>query len=627
MDGQAIPDVRRGKPSLATAGVTPQTKDSSVRYGNNYGHLDLREQRRHIQRCWRTCSHGRWDQLETPPDLDIAQAATFDDLETVGRRAGIDPEYLEHYGDNVAKIRLSALDRAQTQPRAKYVLVSAITPTPLGEGKTTTTVGLGQAFAHIGKSATIAVRQPSLGPTFGIKGGAAGGGYSQVIPMERLNLHLTGDFHAVTAAHNMLAALIDNHLFQGNETGLDPATITWRRVLDVNDRSLRNIVIGLGGRNDGITRQAGFEITAASEVMAVLALAGSTHDLRVRLGRIVIGYRFDGTAVTAEDISGAGAMAAILIDALKPNLLQTLEHTPALVHAGPFGNIAHGNSSVMADLIGIDGPDILLTEAGFGADMGAERFCNIKCRASGLQPDAAVLVVTVRALKAHSGAHKIVAGRPLPAELFANNPEEVRAGAVNMVKQIENLARHGLRTVVAINAFPQDHGDEHRVIEEIAATHGCTARVTTHHADGGAGAIELAQAVWDTAEAGSQFRFLYEPELGLADKIERVATEIYGADGIDLSPSAQRQLEGLEANGFSNLGICIAKTHLSISSDPTLRGAPRGWRLPVREVRASVGAGFLYAICGDMQTMPGLGAHPAAHRIDIDANGTITGLS
>ncbi len=445
--------------------------------------------------------------------------------------------------------------------------------------------------------------------------------------MERLNLHLTGDFHAVTSAHNMLAALVDNHLFQGNEIGLDPQTITWRRVLDVNDRSLRDIVIGLGSRHDGIPRQTGFEITAASEVMAILALASSVEDLRARLGRVVVGYRFDGTAVTAEDISGAGAMAAILIDALKPNLLQTLEHTPALVHAGPFGNIAHGNSSVMADLIGIDGPDVLLTEAGFGADMGAERFCNIKCRASGLRPDAAVLVVTVRALKAHSGAHRIVAGKPLPAKLFDNSPDEVRVGAANMVKQIENLARHGLRTVVAINAFPQDHPDEHRVIEEIATAQGCTARVTTHHADGGEGAVALAEAVWEAAEAGSEFRFLYEPEMGLSAKIERIATEIYGADGIDLSVTARRQLETLEANEFSHLGVCIAKTHLSISSDPTLRGAPTGWRLPVREVRASVGAGFLYAVCGDMQTMPGLGVHPAAHRIDIDAIGNITGLS
>jgi formate--tetrahydrofolate ligase len=565
--------------------------------------------------------------MTTPSDLEIAQAATFEDLETIGGRAGIDASLLEPYGDHVAKIRLSALGRPHGGKRAKYILVSAITPTPLGEGKTTTTVGLGQAFSHLGKTATIAIRQPSLGPTFGIKGGAAGGGYSQVIPMERLNLHLTGDFHAVTSAHNMMAALLDSHLFHGNEAGIDPETITWRRVLDVNDRSLRNIVIGLGGREDGITRQTGFDITAASEVMAVLALASSIADLRARLGRIVVGYTRDGVAVTAEAIGGAGAMAAILADALKPNLLQTLEHTPALIHGGPFGNIAHGNSSVIADLIGIDGPDVLLTEAGFGADMGAERFCNIKCRASGLTPDAAVMVVTVRALKSHSGAHRIIAGKPLPRDLFENRPDEVRLGGANLVKQIENLQRHGLRTVVAINAFPEDHPDEYRVIEEIAASHGCVARVTTHHRDGGAGAVALAEAVWEAADERSSFRFLYEPALGLEEKIERIATEIYGADGIDLSPAARRQLEVHEANGFSHLGVCIAKTHLSISSDPTLVGAPTGWRLPVREIRASVGAGFLYAICGEMRTMPGLGTHPAAHRIDITATGQITGLS
>ncbi len=564
--------------------------------------------------------------MTTPSDLELAQAATYDDLAVVGARAGLDPSDLEPYGDHVAKIRLRALDRPRRH-RARYVLVSAITPTPLGEGKTTTTVGLGQAFSHLGRRATVAIRQPSLGPTFGIKGGAAGGGHSQVIPMERLNLHLTGDFHAVTAAHNMLAALVDSHLFHGNDTGLDPATITWRRVLDVNDRALRNVVLGLGGPQDGIPRQSGFDITAASEVMAVLALASSVADLRSRLGRIVVGTSEDGKAVTAEDIGGAGAMAAILADAFKPNLLQTLEHTPALVHAGPFGNIAHGNSSVVADLIGIDGPDVLLTEAGFGADMGAERFCNIKCRASGLEPDAAVLVVTVRALKAHSGLHRIVAGRPLPAALFENRPAEVRAGAPNLVKQIANLHRHGLRTVVAVNAFPEDHPDEHRVIEEIAAEQGCEARVTTHHRDGGAGAVALAEAVWEAAVQGSAFRYLYEPELPLLQKIERIAIEIYGADGVDLSPQARRQLERYEQNGFSHLGVCIAKTHLSISSDPALSGAPTGWRLPVRELRASVGAGFLYAVCGEMRTMPGLGAHPAAHRIDVAPDGRITGLS
>ena len=558
-------------------------------------------------------------------DLEIAQQATYAPLDDVARQAGLDPSFLEPYGDHVAKIRLDALDRPATK-RAKYVLVSAVTPTPLGEGKTTTTVGLGQAFAHLNKRATIAIRQPSLGPTFGIKGGAAGGGRSQVIPMERLNLHLTGDFHAVTAAHNMLAAVLDNHLFQGNACQIDLDAITWRRVLDVNDRSLRNIVIGLGPKIDGVTRQTGFDITAASEVMAILALASSVEDLRARLGRIVVGYTAEGQAVTAEMIDGAGAMAALLVDAMKPNLLQTLEHTPALVHAGPFGNIAHGNSSVIADLIGIDGPDVVLTEAGFGADMGAERFFNIKCRASGLTPDACVLVVTVRALKAHSGNHHIVAGKPLPAALFEDNPDEVRQGAANLIAQIKNIAVHGVRTVVAINAFPEDHASEHEVIAEIAAAHGCVAQVTRLHAEGGAGAIELAEAVWDAAEEGSDFRFLYEPTDSLTEKITRIASTIYGADGIDLSPLAARQLARYEANGFSELGVCIAKTHLSISSDPSLLGAPTGWRLPVRELRASVGAGYLYAICGEMRTMPGLGAHPAAHQIDVTGEGQITGL-
>ena len=558
-------------------------------------------------------------------DLEIAQQATYAPLDDVARQAGLDPSFLEPYGDHVAKIRLDALDRPATK-RAKYVLVSAVTPTPLGEGKTTTTVGLGQAFAHLNKRATIAIRQPSLGPTFGIKGGAAGGGRSQVIPMERLNLHLTGDFHAVTAAHNMLAAVLDNHLFQGNACQIDLDAITWRRVLDVNDRSLRNIVIGLGPKIDGVTRQTGFDITAASEVMAILALASSVEDLRARLGRIVVGYTAEGQAVTAEMIDGAGAMAALLVDAMKPNLLQTLEHTPALVHAGPFGNIAHGNSSVIADLIGIDGPDVVLTEAGFGADMGAERFFNIKCRASGLTPDACVLVVTVRALKAHSGNHHIVAGKPLPAALFEDNPDEVRQGAANLIAQIKNIAVHGVRTVVAINAFPEDHASEHEVIAEIAAAHGCVAQVTRLHAEGGAGAIELAEAVWDAAEEGSDFRFLYEPTDSLTEKITRIASTIYGADGIDLSPLAARQLARYEANGFSELGVCIAKTHLSISSDPSLLGAPTGWRLPVRELRASVGAGYLYAICGEMRTMPGLGAHPAAHQIDVTGEGQVTGL-
>jgi formate--tetrahydrofolate ligase len=562
-----------------------------------------------------------------PSDLEIAQSATLEPLEAIAAGMGIGREHLEPHGDSVAKIRLEAIDALADRPRARYVVVSAITPTPLGEGKTTTTVGLGQAMAHLGKRATLSLRQPSMGPTFGIKGGAAGGGYSQVVPMELLNLHLTGDFHAVTAAHNLLSALVDNHLHQGNSQGLEVGEITWRRVLDVNDRSLRNIVIGLGANEDGVVRQTGFDITAASEVMAILALATSLADLRVRVGRIVVGYRSDGSPVTAEDLQAAGSMAAILREAVKPNLLQTLEHTPVLVHAGPFGNIAHGNSSILADQIGIRTGDYLITEAGFGADMGAERFFNIKCRTSGLEPDAAVVVATVRALKAHSGRHRVVAGRPLPEAMLAENPDEVHEGGANLRKQVENIRRHGVTPVVAVNAFPTDHPSEWRAVEEIAADLGVRVAVCTHFADGGRGAVGLAEAVAEAAEEPSSFSLLYPDGASLREKIATVATEIYGADGVDYTPTASRQLDGYERNGFGDLPVCIAKTHLSISSDPSLKGAPTGWRLPVREVRASVGAGFVYPICGEMRTMPGLGAHPAAFDIDIDGRGEIVGLS
>ncbi|MGQ0615546.1 MAG: formate--tetrahydrofolate ligase [Acidimicrobiia bacterium] len=565
--------------------------------------------------------------MSFPSDLEIAQAAQAKPLQEIAAAMGIGPELLEPYGDSLAKIKLEAIGVLADRPRARYVVVSAITPTPLGEGKTTTTVGLGQAFKHLGQTATVALRQPSMGPTFGIKGGAAGGGYSQVIPMESLNLHLTGDFHAVTAAHNMLSAIVDNHLHQGNQAGLDIHNITWRRVLDINDRALRNVIIGLGAKQDGITRQTGFDITAASEVMAVLALATSVPDLRARLGRIVVGYTTAGEPVTAEQMQGAGAMAAILRDAVKPNLLQTLEHTPVLVHAGPFGNIAHGNSSVLADLIGLHSGEFLITEAGFGADMGAERFFNIKCRTSGLVPDAAVVVATVRALKAHSGRHHIVAGRPLPDELLVENPDEVFAGGANLRKQIENIRIHGVSPVVAVNAFPTDHPSEWKAVEAIAAEVGARSAVCHHFTEGGRGAVELAEAVAAAADEPSEFRFLYPDSATLRDKIEAVASGVYGADGVDYDALANRQLDSYERNGFGHLPVCIAKTHLSLSSDPTLKGAPTGWRMPVREVRASVGAGFIYPLCGEMRTMPGLSAHPAAHSIGIDENGDIVGLS
>ncbi len=562
-----------------------------------------------------------------PSDLEIARQAQLKPIDDIASETGLGMHLLEPYGEQVVKIKLSAIEELADAPKAKYVVVTAITPTPLGEGKTTTTVGLGQAFKHIGQRATIAIRQPSMGPTFGIKGGAAGGGYSQVVPMEVLNLHLTGDMHAVTAAHNLLSAMIDNHLYQGNELGLDLNDITWRRVLDVNDRALRNIVVGLGPRADGVTRQTGFDITAASEVMATLALTTSLADLRQRLGRIVVGYTSSGEPVTAEQLHAAGSMAVILRDAIKPNLLQTLENTPVLVHTGPFGNIATGNSSVVADLIGIHTGDYLITEAGFGADMGAERFFNIKCRNSGLRPDAAVIVATVRALKAHSGKYKIIAGRPLPEELLAENPDDVLAGAANLRKQIENVRVHGIPAVVAINAFPTDHPSEHEAIRQVTAEMGVRSAVSSHFDQGGRGATELAEAVAEAADEPDQFRFLYLDQASLRQKIETVAGKVYGAAGVSYSPQAAKQLDTYERNGFGRLPVCIAKTHLSISSDPALKGAPTGWTLPVREVRASVGAGFVYPICGEIRTMPGLSAHPAAARIDLDAEGEIVGLS
>jgi formate--tetrahydrofolate ligase len=565
---------------------------------------------------------------QLPTDLQIARQAKLKPLEELAGEMGLGPHLLERYGDSVAKIKLSAVEELKDGPKAKYVVVSAITPTPLGEGKTTTTVGLGQAFKHIGKTATVAVRQPSMGPTFGIKGGAAGGGYSQVVPMEMLNLHLTGDMHAVTAAHNLLSAMIDNHVHQHDDFfDVDRHSITWRRVMDVNDRSLRHIITGLGPRVDGVPREAGFDITAASEVMAVLALSTSLQDLRERLGRIVIGFSTKGEPITAEDLKAAGAMAVILKEAIKPNLMQTLENTPVLVHAGPFGNIAHGNSSIMADRIGIRGGDFLITEAGFGADMGAERFFNIKCRNSGLTPDAAVLVATVRALKVHSGRHKVKAGQPLPEELLRENPDDVYAGADNLRKQIENIRVHGVSPVVAINAFPTDHPSEHQAIREIAEEMGARVAVSNHFTEGGAGATELAEAVAEAAEEPTEFEFLYPDEASLREKIEAVATKVYGAKGVEYAIQAGRQIDSYEKNGFGNLPVCIAKTHLSISSNPELMGAPKGWTLPVREVRASVGAGFIYPICGEMRTMPGLSAHPAAENIDIDEHGEIVGLS
>ena len=559
-------------------------------------------------------------------DLQIAREARLEPIEHVANRASIPESYLEHYGRDVAKVSLDIEQAHEGRPRAKYVVVTAVTPTPLGEGKTTTAVGLAQGLEKIGRKTMLALRQPSMGPTFGIKGGAAGAGYSQVLPMEKLNLHLTGDFHAITAAHNLLAAMIDNHLHQGNALDIEPHSISWRRVVDVNDRALRNTIVGLGSRIDGVPRQTGFDITAASEVGVILSLATSLADLRARLGRIVVAYTRSGEPVSAEDLHAAGAMTVIMKDAIKPNLLQTTENTPVLVHAGPFGNIATGNSSVIADRVGSRCGDFLLTEAGFGADMGAERFFNIKCRTSGLRPDAAVLVVTVRALKAHSGRYKIVAGKPLPPDMLADSPEDVLAGADNLRKHIEIVRTFGVSPIVALNVFPDDHDDEIEAVRRVAEQEGAHFAASTHVVDGGNGAMELARAVVDACHQPTDFRYTYDLADSLETKIEKIATEVYGADGIDISPQAAKDLAHFEELGYGRLPVVMAKTHLSLSHDPQLKGRPTGWRLPVREVRAAVGAGYVYAICGNMRTMPGLGAHPAAERIDIDDNGQVVGL-
>ncbi len=564
---------------------------------------------------------------KVPSDIDIAQAATLEPIEAIAEKMGLSRSDIELYGESMAKVKLEAIEKLQHRPDAKYVVVTAITPTPLGEGKSTTTVGLGQGFSHIGRKAVIAVRQPSQGPTFGIKGGAAGGGYSQVVPMEQFNLHMTGDFHAITAANNLLSAMIDNHIYQGNPLEIDPYSITWRRVLDVNDRDLRNIITGLGGKSDGIPRESGFDITVASEVMAILALTTDLRDMRARLGRIVIGQNKAKKPVTAEDLLAAGAMTVLMKEAIKPNLFQTLENTPALVHAGPFANIAHGNSSILADRIGIKCGDYLLTEAGFGADIGAEKFFNIKCRYSGLKPDAAVIVATVRALKLHTGKYRVIPGKPLPEEMLKENPDDVFEGGSNLRKQIENVKKHGISPVVCVNAFATDFASETEAVFAICREAGVRCAVSTHWADGGAGAVDLAHAVEDACNEQNQFHFLYDVNEPIKAKIETIAKEIYGAGSVTFEAQAETQIKGYEKNGFGNLPICMAKTHLSLTADPNIKGAPRDFNLPIREVRASVGAGFIYPLVGTMRTMPGLPSHPASERVDIDfETGRVVGL-
>ena len=567
--------------------------------------------------------------MSFPSDLEIARSVKPRPIADVAHELGFTDDEIELYGNTKAKITIEGIERAERErPRGKYVLVTAISPTPLGEGKSTTTVGLAQGLERIGKKATVALRQPSLGPVFGIKGGAAGGGYSQVIPMEDFNLHLTGDTHAIGTAHNLAAAFIDNHIHHGNELGIDANNILWPRVLDISDRALRDVVVGLGGRDNGYPRQSQFVITVASEVMAILALASDLKDLRARLGRIVLATRKDGTPITAEDLKVAGSMTVLLKDALKPNLMQTLEGGPAFVHCGPFANIAHGNNSVIADRAALAGSDILVTEAGFGADMGAEKFFDIKCRASGLRCDAAVIVATVRALKMHGGVGRIVAGKPLDPALLLNNPDAVRAGGVNLAKQIENVRAYGVPVVVAINIFPTDTPDEIAAIREVALAAGARDAVEARHfTDGGAGAEDLARAVWAAAEEGSpDFHLLYPDDMPLRGKIEAIATRIYGADGVDYSPAATKSLKLYEDLGYGHLPVCMAKTQYSLSHDAKLLGRPTGFRIPVREVRLLAGAGFITAICGDMRTMPGLNSRPGGERIDIDADGNIVGL-
>ena len=579
-------------------------------------------------------------------DLEIAQRAELRNIEEVAEQAGIRRDELELHGDFKAKVKLDILDRLADRPIGKYIDVTAITPTPLGEGKTVTTIGLSLGLNHIGKKIFTCIRQPSLGPVFGIKGGAAGGGYSQVVPMDEFNLHLTGDMHAITVAHNLVAAAIDARWYHEGrltderlaELGLkrlaiDPDKISWRRVVDVNDRALRNIVLGLGGSADGRPRESGYDITATSELMAILALvdgadyASALKNLRDRCGRVVIGSAKDGTPINLEDLGVAGAVAVLMRETLHPTLMQTLEGQAAFVHAGPFANIAHGNSSILADRIALHLGDYVVTESGFGADMGMEKFFDIKCRVSGLKPDCVVMVATVRALKTHGGGPRVVAGRPLDPAYTEENLPLLRAGMANLKSHIASTRSFGVPVVVAINKFPTDSKHEHDLIKEISLAAGATAAVTTdHHAKGGDGALELAEAVVEACDQPGDFSYLYPLDQPIKTKIETIAKSVYGAAGVEYSTKAERQIADFEKAGFGYLPICMAKTHLSISHDPTLKGAPKGFTIPVREVRASVGAGFIYPLLGEMRTMPGLGTKPAYMQVDIDKEGNVVGL-
>lgn len=552
-------------------------------------------------------------------DIEIAQEAVLENIVDVAGKIGIEPDDLELYGRYKAKISDEYIERIQNDPDGKLILVTAINPTPAGEGKTTTSVGLGQAFGALGKKAIIALREPSLGPCFGIKGGAAGGGYAQVVPMEDLNLHFTGDFHAITSANNLLAALLDNHIQQGNTLGIDPRQVVWKRCLDMNDRVLRNVVVGLGGKTDGVVREDHFIITVASEIMAILCLASDMADLKERLGRIIVAYDYQGKPVTAADLNAVGAMAALLKDAMKPNLIQTLEHTPALVHGGPFANIAHGCNSVRATKAALKMADYVITEAGFGADLGAEKFLDIKCRMAGLKPDAVVLVATVRALKYNGGVAK--------SDLSKENLAALQDGIVNLEKHIVNLHKYGIPIVVTLNSFVTDTEAEIGYVRKFCQDRGCEFAISEVWEKGGAGGVELANKVLETLDKKeSHFHVLYEDELSLKEKIETIASEIYGAGGVTYTPAAERQLSKLEEMGFGNMPVCMAKTQYSLSDDPSLLGRPVGFMMNVREVYVSAGAGFIVALTGSVMTMPGLPKNPAAYQIDVNENGAITGL-
>ena len=560
-------------------------------------------------------------------DLEIAQRAQMKPIVEIAESLGLSPDDIDLYGKYKAKVSLEVLKNLSEKPQGKYIDVTAITPTPLGEGKTVTTIGLSQALNKIGKKSIVCIRQPSLGPVFGIKGGAAGGGYSQVVPMEDFNLHLTGDTHAVATAHNLLAAFIDNHLHHGNKLNIDPFTISWPRVVDISDRALRKIVIGLGGKTNGVPRESSFDIAVASEVMAILALTTDIFDLRARLGRIVIGYDNNKKPVTAEDLHCAGAMTVLMKEAIKPNLLQTLENTPCFVHAGPFANIAHGNSSIIADQIALRLSDYVVTESGFGADCGMEKFMDIKCRYSGLIPNCVVMVTSVRALKMHSGKYKVVAGKPLDTGLTCEDIEAVEKGAENMVKQIENARLFGVPVVVAINLFASDTDREVETVGKIALENGAFAvEVSEVWEKGGEGGKDLAEAVVRACNEPQNFHFLYPLDIPIKEKIEIIATQIYGADGVTYEPKAEAGIKRFTELGWDKLPICMAKTHLSLSHDPNLKGRPRGFKVPVRDIRPSIGAGFLYPLCGEMSTMPGLPSEPAGNKVDIDGEGRVVGL-